>query len=53
MTVKPEIQINSMAVAVPTTIMHVHVIVATLPEGHGLTTERFSQCGHNAQESSL
>lgn len=39
MTVKPEIQINSMAVAVPTTIMHVHVIVATLPEGHGLTTE--------------
>ena len=39
MTVKPEIKINSMAVAVPTTIMHVHVIVATLPEGHGLTTE--------------
>ena len=39
MTVKPEIQINSMAVAVPTTLMHVHVIVATLPEGHGLTTE--------------
>jgi glyceraldehyde-3-phosphate dehydrogenase (NAD(P)) len=28
-----------MAVAVPTTIMHVHVIIATLPEGHGLTTE--------------
>ncbi len=40
MTVKPEISINSMAVAVPTTIMHVHVIVATLPEGHGLTTEK-------------
>ncbi|MED6338034.1 MAG: type II glyceraldehyde-3-phosphate dehydrogenase, partial [Candidatus Thermoplasmatota archaeon] len=39
MTVKPEISINSMAVAVPTTIMHVHVIVAQLPEGHGLTTE--------------
>ena len=39
MTVKPEIQINSMAVAVPTTLMHVHVIVATLPEEHGLTTE--------------
>ena len=39
MTVKPEISINSMAVAVPTTIMHLHVIVATLPEGHGLTTE--------------
>ncbi len=40
MTVKPEISINSMAVAVPTTIMHVHVIVATLPKGHGLTTEK-------------
>ncbi|MEK9650797.1 MAG: type II glyceraldehyde-3-phosphate dehydrogenase [Poseidonia sp.] len=39
MTVKPEIQINSMAVAVPTTLMHCHSIVATLPEGHGLTTE--------------
>ena len=39
MTVKPEININSLAVAVPTTIMHVHSIVATLPEGHGLTTE--------------
>ena len=39
MTVKPEISINSMAVAVPTTIMHVHVIVAQLPSGHGLTTE--------------
>jgi len=40
MTVKPQISINSMAVAVPTTIMHVHVIVATLPEGHGLTTDK-------------
>ena len=39
MTVKPEIKINSLAVAVPTTIMHVHSIVATLPENHGLTTE--------------
>jgi glyceraldehyde-3-phosphate dehydrogenase (NAD(P)) len=39
MTVKPEIEINSLAVAVPTTIMHVHSIVATLPQGHGLTTE--------------
>ena len=39
MTVKPEISINSMAVAVPTTIMHVHVIVAQLPDGHNLTTE--------------
>ncbi|HIL33340.1 MAG: type II glyceraldehyde-3-phosphate dehydrogenase [Methanobacteriota archaeon] len=38
MTVCPEISINSMAVAVPTTIMHVHAIVATLPSGHGLTT---------------
>lgn len=40
MTVKPEIQINSMAVAVPTTIMHVHVIVVQLPEGHGLDTDK-------------
>ncbi len=39
MTVRPEISINSLAVAVPTTIMHVHAIVATLPEGHGMTTE--------------
>ena len=39
MTVRPEIEINSMAVAVPTTIMHCHSIVATLPDGHGLTTE--------------
>ena len=38
-TVKPEIEINSLAVAVPTTIMHVHSITADLPEGHGLTTE--------------
>lgn len=40
MTVKPEIEINSLAVAVPTTIMHVHAIIADLPEGHGLTTEK-------------
>ena len=39
MTVKPEIAINSLAVAVPTTIMHVHAIVADLPESHDLTTE--------------
>ena len=39
MTVKPEIVINSLAVAVPTTIMHVHAIIADLPENHGLTTE--------------
>ena len=39
MTVKPEIDINSMAVAVPTTLMHCHSIVATLPEGHGLNTQ--------------
>ena len=39
MTVKPEIEINSLAVAVPTTIMHVHSIIADLPTGHGLTTE--------------
>jgi glyceraldehyde-3-phosphate dehydrogenase (NAD(P)) len=39
MTVKPEIEINSLAVAVPTTIMHTHAIIADLPSGHGLTTE--------------
>ena len=38
-TVKPEIEINSLAVAVPTTLMHVHSIIADLPEGHGLTTD--------------
>ena len=47
MTVKPEIQINSMAVAVPTTIMHVHVIVAQLPKGHGLDTEKVLQMWSN------
>lgn len=39
MTVIPAININSLAVAVPTTIMHVHAIIADLPEGHDLTTE--------------
>ena len=39
MTVKPEIEINSLAVAVPTTLMHVHAIIADLPPGHGQTTE--------------
>jgi glyceraldehyde-3-phosphate dehydrogenase (NAD(P)) len=39
MTVKPEIDINSLAVAVPTTLMHVHSIIADLPEGHGLNTD--------------
>ena len=39
MTVAPGIAINSLAVAVPTTIMHVHAIIAELPEGHGLSTE--------------
>ncbi len=43
MTVKPEIEINSLAVAVPTTIMHVHAIVADLPSGHGLSTESIIQ----------
>jgi glyceraldehyde-3-phosphate dehydrogenase (NAD(P)) len=38
MTVKPEIKINSLAVAVPTTLMHLHSIVADLPDGHNLTT---------------
>ena len=48
MTVKPEIQINSMAVAVPTTIMHVHVVTATLPEGHGLTTASILEMWSNS-----
>ncbi|HJN56317.1 MAG TPA: type II glyceraldehyde-3-phosphate dehydrogenase [Candidatus Poseidoniales archaeon] len=39
MTVRPSITINSLAVAVPTTIMHVHSIVVDLSPGHGLTTE--------------
>ena len=39
MTVKPEIEINSLAVAVPTTLMHVLAIIADLPEGHGHSTE--------------
>jgi len=43
MTVKPEIEINSLAVAVPTTIMHLHSIIADLPDGHGLTTESILQ----------
>ena len=43
MTVKPEIEINSLAVAVPTTIMHVHSIIADLPEGHGMSTESVIQ----------
>ena len=47
MTVKPEIDINSMAVAVPTTLMHCHSIVAFLPEGHGLTTESVLQMWRN------
>ena len=39
MSVEPRIKINSLAVAVPTTIMHMHAITATLPDGHGMTTE--------------
>ncbi len=40
MTVSPEIDITSLAVAVPTTIMHVHAITVNLPAGHGLDTEK-------------
>ena len=47
MTVKPEIEINSLAVAVPTTIMHLHSIIADLPEGHGLTTESILEMWSN------
>ena len=38
MTVKSSIKITSLAVAVPTTIMHLHAITVDLPSGHGLTT---------------
>ena len=47
MTVKPEIEINSLAVAVPTTIMHLHSIIADLPAGHGLTTESILEMWSN------
>ena len=47
MTVKPEIKINSMAVAVPTTLMHCHSIVATLPEGHGMSTQSVLELWRN------
>ncbi len=40
MTVKPEIEINSLAVAVPTTLMHVHTIIADLPEGQAQARRR-------------
>ena len=40
MTVEPKIKINSLAVAVPTTIMHTHAITVTLPQDHGLSTEK-------------
>ena len=46
-TVKPEIEINSLAVAVPTTIMHLHSIIADLPAGHGLTTESILEMWSN------
>ncbi|MGB1777286.1 MAG: type II glyceraldehyde-3-phosphate dehydrogenase [Candidatus Thalassarchaeaceae archaeon] len=39
MTVAEDIEITSLAVAVPTTIMHVHSISAKLPPGHGLTSQ--------------
>ena len=47
MTVKPEIEINSLAVAVPTTIMHVHCIIVDLPKGHGLSTESIIEMWSN------
>jgi glyceraldehyde-3-phosphate dehydrogenase (NAD(P)) len=40
MTVEPDIDITSLAVAVPTTIMHVHAITVNLPPGHGLSTKK-------------
>ena len=50
MTVKPEIEINSLAVAVPTTIMHVHSIIADLPEGTVSQQNQSLLCGKNNQE---
>jgi glyceraldehyde-3-phosphate dehydrogenase (NAD(P)) len=47
MTVKPEIEITSLAVAVPTTIMHVHAITVTLPSGHGLSAEKVLELWDN------
>ena len=48
MTVEPGIDITSLAVAVPTTIMHVHAITVQLPEGHGLSTESILEMWGNA-----
>ena len=42
-----------MAVAVPTTIMHVHVIVAQLPEGHQLTTDSIIEMWSNEPRINL
>ncbi len=40
MTVNQDIKITSLAVAVPTTIMHLHAITVELPAEHGLTTDK-------------
>ncbi|HJM45293.1 MAG TPA: type II glyceraldehyde-3-phosphate dehydrogenase, partial [Candidatus Poseidoniaceae archaeon] len=47
MTVKSEIDITSLAVAVPTTIMHLHAITVTLPSDHGLSTEKVLEIWNN------
>ena len=48
MTVQPDIRINSLAVAVPTTIMHVHAMTVELPKGHGLTQDSILQMWHDS-----
>ena len=48
MTVEPGISITSLAVAVPTTIMHVHAITVQLPEGHGLDNAAILQLWEDA-----
>jgi glyceraldehyde-3-phosphate dehydrogenase (NAD(P)) len=48
MTVQPDIRINSLAVAVPTTLMHVHAMTVELPEGHGLTQDSILQMWHDS-----
>lgn len=42
-TVAPHIAITSLAVAVPTTLMHLHAMSVRLPSGHGLTAETIAE----------
>ena len=42
-TVTSDIEINTLAVAVPTTIMHVHSIIVDLPANHGLDSQSIAE----------